>query len=143
MVLRPPLGGVMTMVDTMVEGATVVAVDARTNVTTEVDPGMTIVDMTVEGVTVINAPFDMLATDAGATVTTVIDPAMVVVLDGLREVWPATVNAAEGVVIFPVRTPTPLNGRVIEPESQDVELPTTTTVGVTQDVRVREKIGVK
>jgi len=169
----------MTMVETMVEGATVVAVDARTSVTTEVDPGMTIVDimaegvtvaneplamvmmtagtdvtttvdpgktivdMMVEGVTVINAPLDMLAVEAGATVTTVVEPAMVVVLDGLREVWPATVKAAEGVDMLPVRTPTPLNGKVIVPESQDVELPTTTTVGVTQDVRVREKIGVK
>ena len=104
---------------------------------------MTTVDVMVEGVIVINAPLDMLATDAGATVTTVVDPAMVVVLDGLREVWPGMVRVAGDEVMLPVRTPTPRNGRVIDPESQDVELPTTTTVGVTQDVRVREKIGVK
>jgi len=144
-VLRPPLGGVMTMVEMMIEGATVamLAVTVGTNVTTVVEPDRTIVDIMVEGVMVINAPLDMLAVEAGATVTTVVDPAMVVVLEGLREVWPATVNAAGVEVILPVSTPTPRNGIVIEPESHDVELPTTTTVGVTQDVRVRENIGVK
>jgi len=104
---------------------------------------MTIVDVMVEGVIVINAPLDMLAVEAGATVTTVVDPAMVVVLDGLREVWPGIVKVAGVEDILPVRMPTPRNGSVIEPESHDVELPTTTTVGVTQDVRVRENIGVK
>jgi len=84
-------------------------------------------------------------------VTVTMCPATVVVLDGFELVWAATVTTDDNgeavafiteLVMFGTMTPTPPYGRVIEPESQDVRLPTTTTVGVTQEVRVSVKMGV-
>jgi len=103
------------------------------------------------GTTVIPLEADPVAPGTLVLVTVTMCPATVVVLDGFKLVCAAIViidDNGEAVavvtelVMFGRMTPTPPYGRVIAPESQEVALPTTTTVGVTQEVRVNVKMGV-
>lgn len=107
-----------------------------------VRPGTTVVPL---------ADVEPLAPTMFVLVTVTTCPATVVVLDGFELVCAATETTDDNgvdvvlvaeVVVFGTITPIPPNGRVIEPESQDVELPTMMTVGVTQEVRVSVKMGV-
>jgi len=105
----------------------------------------------IPGTTVVTLEAEPAGPAILVLVTVTMCPATVVVLDGFELVCAATVTTDDNgeavalvtkLVAFGTMTPTPPYGRVIEPESQEVALPTTTTVGVTQEVRVSEKIGV-
>jgi hypothetical protein len=101
-------------------------------VTVKVD---TIFDTLVIGAALLDPPAE------GVIVKTTVDPATNVVLEGLADVTPASVTYDTFAVERP-STPTPPYGRVVDPDKNEVALPTSTSVGVTQLVMANVQTGV-